>query len=124
MPLSAFVPQNRFVLDLSRPPRGQSSDPAYSVVKSMLGQGGYVSQFVNFATYDHGNPRDLKRSSIILSGVARQILSKCGVRIVSRELSFLFLVHLDIHKLTLIASLAVVGYHTTLVATSSCVCWC
>lgn len=70
-----------FVLDLSRPPRGQSSDPAYSVVKSYLGRGGYISQFVNFVTYNHDQPRDIKKSDIILSGVARQILSKCGVRI-------------------------------------------
>mmetsp|Transcript_21287 Transcript_21287/g.46192 ORF Transcript_21287/g.46192 Transcript_21287/m.46192 type:complete len:966 (-) Transcript_21287:493-3390(-) len=75
------LPNNIMVLDFSRPPRGQATDPAYSVVKSMLGKGGYLSQFVNFATYDHSNPRDVKRSNIILSGVARQILSKCGVRI-------------------------------------------
>jgi len=75
------LPNNVMVLDFSRPPRGQSSDPAYSVVKNMLGKGGYVSQFVNFATYDHSNPRDQHRSNIILSGVARQILSKCGVRV-------------------------------------------
>lgn len=75
------IPNNVMVLDFSRPPRGQSSDPAYSVVKNMLGKGGYVSQFVNFATYDHSNPRDEKRSKIILSGVSRQILSKCGVRV-------------------------------------------
>lgn len=70
-----------FILDLSRPPRGQSSDPAYSVVKSYLGKGGYLSQFVNYATYNHDDPRDQKKSQTILSGVARQILSKCGVRI-------------------------------------------
>lgn len=70
-----------FILDLSRPPRGQSSDPAYSVVKSYLGKGGFISQFVNFCTYNHDDPRDQKKSDIILSGVARQILSKCGVRI-------------------------------------------
>ncbi|KAL7520247.1 hypothetical protein ACHAWX_004980 [Stephanocyclus meneghinianus] len=72
---------NAFILDLSRPPRGQSSDPAYSVVKSYLGKGGYLSQFVNYATYNHDDPRDQKKSQTILSGVARQILSKCGVRI-------------------------------------------
>lgn len=75
------LPNNVLVLDFARPPRGQASDPAYSVVKSLLGKGGFLSQFVNFATYDHSNPRDEKRSTIILSGVARQILSKCGVRI-------------------------------------------
>eukprot|EP00804_Cyclotella_cryptica_P022927 CCRYP_018744-RA/>CCRYP_018744-RA protein AED:0.29 eAED:0.29 QI:71/1/1/1/1/0.85/7/1036/740 len=72
---------NAFILDLSRPPRGQSSDPAYSVVKSYLGKGGYLSQFVNYVTYNHDDPRDQKKSQTILSGVARQILSKCGVRI-------------------------------------------
>ena len=46
------------VLDLARPPRGQSIDPVYEVVKCYLGNGGYLSQFVNFQTYDHGNPRD------------------------------------------------------------------
>lgn len=75
------LPDNVMVVDLSRPPRGSSTDPAYPVVKSMLGKGGYLSQFVNFSTYDHGNPRDIKKSNIILSGVARQILSKCGVRV-------------------------------------------
>lgn len=75
------LPNNLFILDLCRPPRGSSTDPAYHVVKCMLGKGGYVSQFVNFATYDHGNPRDERRSSMILSGVARQVLSKCGVRV-------------------------------------------
>ena len=70
-----------FVVELSRRPRGQSSDPAYSVVKSYLGRGGYISQFVNHSTYNHDQPRDVKKSDIILSGVARQILSKCGVRI-------------------------------------------
>ena len=69
------------VLDLARPPRGQSSDPAYGVVKCYLGKGGYLSQFVNFQTYDHGDPRDERRSNLILSSVARQILSKCGVRV-------------------------------------------
>ena len=75
------LPNNIFILDLSRPPYRQSTDPAYHVVKSYLGSGGYVSQIVNFATYDHSNPRDFKRSNIILQGVARQNLSKCGVRI-------------------------------------------
>jgi len=75
------LPNNVFVLDFCRPQRGASTDPAYSVVKCMLGKGGFISQFVNWGTYDHSNPRDPKRSTIILSGVARQILSKCGVRI-------------------------------------------
>ena len=38
-------------------------------------------QFVNFNTYRHDDPRDLKRSNIILQGVVRQILEKCGVHI-------------------------------------------
>jgi len=75
------LPDNLFVVDFSLPPRRAASDPAYSVVKQMLGKGGHLSQFVNFNTYDHGNPRDEKKSSIILQGVARQVLSKCGVRI-------------------------------------------
>jgi hypothetical protein len=66
-----------FIIDLSRPPRGQSSDPAYSVVKSYLGKGGYISQFINFATYNHDQPRDMKKSITILQGVSRQILAKC-----------------------------------------------
>lgn len=70
-----------FIIDLSRPPRGQSSDPAYAVVKNYLGKGGYISQFVNFATYNHDQPRDIRKSTTILSGVSRQILAKCGVRL-------------------------------------------
>jgi len=75
------LPPNIFVVDLALPPRRQAADPAYGVVKNILGRGGYLSQFVNFATYNHGDPRDMKRSNIILSGVARQVLSKCGVRV-------------------------------------------
>lgn len=75
------IPSNVFVIDLSKPPRRQAADPAYSVVKHTLGKFGYLSQFVNFNTYDHGNPRDFRKSNTILQGVARQILSKCGVRI-------------------------------------------
>ena len=52
-----------------------------TIVKHILTQHGYLSQFVNFNTYDHGNPRDQRKSSTILQGVARQILSKCGVRV-------------------------------------------
>ena len=47
----------------------------------MLTQNGYLSQFVNFITYAHDNPRDEKRSNIILQGVARQIIQKTGVRL-------------------------------------------
>jgi len=75
------LPDNIFVLDFSKPANRAANDPAYSVVKEMLGKAGHLSQFVNFNTYDHGNPRDLKKSSIILQGVGRQVLSKCGVRI-------------------------------------------
>jgi len=78
------LPDNVFVLDLARPPRGQSNDPAYGAVKCFLAKGGFLSQFVNFQTHDHGRSRDArdeKKSTTILSGVARQILSKCGVRV-------------------------------------------
>jgi len=74
------MPANIFVVDFSRPPRRAASDPAYSVVKQMLSKHGYLSQFVNFNTYDHSKGDD-KKSFIILQGVARQVLSKCGVRI-------------------------------------------
>lgn len=77
----ARLPSNIFVLDFSKPPRRASSDPAYSTIKQMLGEAGHLSQFINFNTYDHGNPREFKKSNIILQGVARQVLSKCGVRI-------------------------------------------
>ena len=75
------LPDNIFVVDFSKPPRRSTSDPAYSVVKQMLGESGYLSQFINFNTHDHGNPNNFKKSNIILQGVARQVLSKCGVRI-------------------------------------------
>ncbi len=74
-------PRNVFVLDLVKPPRRQALDAAYSIVKHILTQSGFLSQFVNFNTYDHSNPRDQRKSQTILQGVARQILSKCGVRI-------------------------------------------
>lgn len=57
-------------------------DAAYPVVKRMLCAKGYLSQFVNFKTFRHDDLRDdaaEKRSKIILGGVARQILQKCGV---------------------------------------------
>ena len=75
------LPENIFVLDFSKPANRSMNDPAYSVVKEMLGKSGHLSQFINFNTHDHSNPRDMKKSSIILQGVARQVLSKCGVRI-------------------------------------------
>jgi hypothetical protein len=73
------LPENVFVLDFTKP-RG-STDPAYPVVKQMLTASGFLSQFVNFVTYAHDNPRDEKRSNIILQSVARQILQKTGVRL-------------------------------------------
>lgn len=71
--------ENVFVLDFNKP-RG-ASDPAYPVIKQLLTKHGFISQFVNFNTYQHDEPRDEKRSSIILQGVARQILHKTGVRL-------------------------------------------
>ena len=44
-------------------------------------QAGHLSQFVNFNTYAHDQPRDQRKSTTILQGVARQILQKCGVRL-------------------------------------------
>jgi hypothetical protein len=73
------LPENVFVLDFTKPRGG--SDPAYPVVKQMLTASGFLSQFVNFMTYSHDNPRDEKRSSLILQSVARQILQKTGVRL-------------------------------------------
>uniref|UniRef100_A0A7S4JYJ5 C2H2-type domain-containing protein n=1 Tax=Odontella aurita TaxID=265563 RepID=A0A7S4JYJ5_9STRA len=75
------IPSNVFVIDLCRPLRRAALDAAYPVIKQLLGKSGYLSQFVNFNTYDHGNPRDMRKSNTILQGVARQVLSKCGVRI-------------------------------------------
>jgi aubergine-like protein len=74
-------PDNIFVLDLSRPPRKQALDEAYYVVKHILTRGGYLSQFINFNTCDHSSSRDARKSNTIMSGVARQVLSKCGVRV-------------------------------------------
>jgi len=72
-------PQNVFVIDFNKP-RG-ATDSAYPVIKQMLTKNGFLSQFVNFNTYDHGVPREQKRSDIILAGVARQILQKMGFRL-------------------------------------------
>ncbi len=76
---SSKQPSNVFVLDLSKPPAKMAHDPAYSVVKHLLSKNGYLSQFVNFNTCNHGEQE--RRSIPILAGVARQILGKCGVRI-------------------------------------------
>jgi len=76
---SSKVPENVFVLDFTKP-KG-ALDEAYPVVKQQLTAAGYLSQFVNFNTYSHDQPRDKKRSNIILQGVARQILQKSGVRL-------------------------------------------
>jgi Piwi domain len=72
-------PDNVFVIDFNKP-KG-STDHAYPVIKQLLSKSGYLSQFVNFNTYPHDTPRDVARSSIILQGVARQILQKTGVRL-------------------------------------------
>ena len=78
---SSKVPQNVFVVDLCKPLRGQQYDQAYSVVKHILAKSGYLSQFVNFQTYNHDQPQDPHKSNTILQNVARQILSKCGYRV-------------------------------------------
>ena len=39
-----------FVRDFTKP---RNTDSAYSVIKHMLAQTGYLSQFVNFKNYDH-----------------------------------------------------------------------
>jgi hypothetical protein len=78
---SGRVKENIFVLDFVKPSQGQL-DPAYPVVKRLLASNGYLSQFVNFVTFSHDNPRaDERRSSMILQGVARQILQKSGVQL-------------------------------------------
>jgi hypothetical protein len=75
---SAKAPNNVFVLDFAKP--RAKLDPAYPVVKHSLTKSGYLSQFVNFKTYSHDRPMDIKKSNTILQGVARQILQKAGVR--------------------------------------------
>ena len=74
---SSRVADNIFVLDFVKP-RG-ATDSAYPVVKYMLAKSGHLSQFVNFKTYSHDNPRDERKSEMILQGVSRQILQKAGV---------------------------------------------
>jgi aubergine len=71
--------ENVFVVDFHKPKNSQ--DTAYAVIKQLLAKGGFLSQFVNFNNYSHENPRDMRRSEIILQGVARQILQKTGVRL-------------------------------------------
>ena len=68
---------NVFVLDFVKP-RG-SADTAYPVIKHLLAKTGHLSQFVNFKTYSHDQPRDERKSDMILQGVSRQILQKAGV---------------------------------------------
>jgi hypothetical protein len=82
---SQKMPSNIFVLDFVKPSQG-TLDPAYPVVKQMLTAKGYLSQFVNFKTYAHDNPREERRSQMILQGVARQILQKSGVSLRQFEL--------------------------------------
>jgi hypothetical protein len=67
---SGKVKENVFVLGFVRP--NGSLDNAYPVVKQILAKNGFLSQFVNFKTYSHDNPREERRSQIILEGVARQ----------------------------------------------------
>jgi hypothetical protein len=71
------VPDNVFVIDFVKP--FKALDTAYPVVKQMLTKSGFLSQFVNFKTYAHDNPRDQRKSDMCLQGVARQILQKAGV---------------------------------------------
>jgi hypothetical protein len=78
---SGKVKENIFVLDLVKPSQGQL-DGAYPVVKQLLSKSGYLSQFVNFAKFSHDNPRaDERKSTMILQGIARQILQKSGVQL-------------------------------------------
>lgn len=75
---AAKAPDNLFVLDFVKP--RAALDSAYPVVKQMLAKSGYLSQFINFKTYSHDAPRDMKKSDMILGAVARQVLQKSGVR--------------------------------------------
>jgi len=76
---SGAMPPNLFVLDFLKP--AGKTDSEYSVVKMILAKGGDLSQFVNFTTYAHDDPRDERKSTIILQGVARQVLQKAGVQL-------------------------------------------
>ncbi|CAB9523207.1 Piwi-like protein 1 [Seminavis robusta] len=73
--------QNVFVLDLIKP--ASKYDPAYPVIKRVLGEHGYLSQCISFKTFDHERPPRNKegRGRMILQGVARQVLQKCGARL-------------------------------------------
>jgi hypothetical protein len=73
--------ENIFVLDFTKPSKRHGGDPAYSVVKQLLTDKGYLSQFLNFNTCDHTNRNNDRKSNTVLQGVARQVLSKCGVRV-------------------------------------------
>eukprot|EP00588_Corethron_pennatum_P014481 CAMPEP_0194279044 /NCGR_PEP_ID=MMETSP0169-20130528/13128_1 /TAXON_ID=218684 /ORGANISM="Corethron pennatum, Strain L29A3" /LENGTH=1387 /DNA_ID=CAMNT_0039023397 /DNA_START=21 /DNA_END=4184 /DNA_ORIENTATION=+ len=78
------LPENIFVMDFTKPPNRSTTDNAYPLVKQILGEAGYLSQFINFNNKHHGecrNDNDLRKSNIILQGTSRQILSKCGARI-------------------------------------------
>jgi len=70
---------NVVVIDMTKPFGHTTLDPAYSIVKSILSEGGILSQFINFKVCDHH--RADKKSSQILYAVCRQMLAKCGVRI-------------------------------------------
>lgn len=85
------LPSNVFVVDFSRPRNRAASDPAYGVVKQMLGTSGYLSQFVNLNTYNHADPRDMRKSEMIFQSVARQV-SMNLVSTHSRNILFLILV--------------------------------
>ena len=76
---SGKMPPNLFVLNFLKP--AGKTDPEYSVVKMVLAKGGYLSQFVNFKTCAHDESRDDRKSTIILQGVARQVLQKAGVQL-------------------------------------------
>jgi hypothetical protein len=85
--LSGELPNNLFVVDFNKPRGG--SDKAYSYIKQMLTHNGHLSQFVNFQICRHdsfGDQKTLKKSEMILGGVARQILQKTGVRLWYTEL--------------------------------------
>ena len=73
------LPDNVFVLDFVNP-KGDR-DLEYPTIKNILGQGGFLSQFVNFKTCRHDSEKDndKRRSTIILSAVGRQMINKCGV---------------------------------------------
>ena len=75
--LSTSRKPNIFVIDFVKP--RSAADMAYPAVKQLLGKAGHLSQFVNLKTYNHFDPRDFRKSEMILQGVSRQILQKAGV---------------------------------------------